>query len=102
MRTQIPALEVADQMRGFLAGNVVGEWRGSEVDPELHLSNGWVLTFFNDCGSLDYLDKASAPDGRVQDKWLSEGDNWYDPVSELTQEEYKDLEARMVAVARAL
>jgi hypothetical protein len=98
----IPSLEVVEQMRGFLRGEIAGEWRGNEVDPHLHLASGWVLTFFNDCGSLDYLDTAVAPNGRSQDAWCREGEHWYDPAYELTFEERDDLEARMIAAARQL
>lgn len=30
-------------------------------------SNGWKLVVFNDCGSWDYVDRVTAPDGRQAD-----------------------------------
>lgn len=30
----------------------------------LHASNGWTFVVFNDCDEWDYLDEATAPDGR--------------------------------------
>lgn len=29
------------------------------------LSNGWIVTVFNDCRKWDYLDEVETPDGRV-------------------------------------
>lgn len=29
------------------------------------LSNGWILTVFNDCRAWDYLEEAETPDGRI-------------------------------------
>lgn len=29
------------------------------------LSNGWILTVFNDCREWDYLEQVETPDGRV-------------------------------------
>ncbi|MGY3306934.1 hypothetical protein ACVK1X_006265 [Pseudomonas sp. PvR086] len=41
--------------------------------------NGWVLTLFNDCHTLDYCEYCRSPDGRVGtlEFWLRDG---ADPV----------------------
>ncbi|WP_456239013.1 DUF7693 family protein [Pseudomonas arsenicoxydans] len=53
--------------------------------------DGWLLTLFNDCDSLDYCDDCVAPDGRVGtfEDWQRHGT---DPVSLLSSWEHEQLE----------
>jgi hypothetical protein len=51
--------------------------------------DGWVITFFNDCGSLDYCDSCFSPAGRKYD--FSSRDA-FDPVELLAPEEHRQLE----------
>ena len=58
---------------------------------------GWVVTFFNDCDELDYVDSAEAPDGRVAecDDWgreSSEPHGWVNPIDQLSYDEQQKLE----------
>ncbi|WP_191622986.1 hypothetical protein [Pseudomonas fluorescens] len=51
--------------------------------------DGWVITFFNDCGTLDYCDSCFSPEGRKYD--FSSRDA-FDPVELLAPEEHRQLE----------
>lgn len=55
-------------------------------------ADGWIITLFNDCDSLDYCDACNAPDGRS-----GSFENWNrfgtDPVSFLSAWERGQLEA---------
>lgn len=51
--------------------------------------DGWVITFFNDAGDLDYCDSCYSPDGRKYD--FSSNDA-LDPVELLTTDEHRKLE----------
>lgn len=47
--------------------------------------DGWRIVIFNDCAELDYVDSATAPDGRTADY-----DDWgfdRNPIALLTPEE---------------
>ena len=51
----------------------------------------YLVTIFNDCNELDYIDSATAPDGREGDFdawWNSETE----PLTLLTAQEYQQLE----------
>jgi hypothetical protein len=51
--------------------------------------DGWVITFFNDCNTLDYCDSCYSPDGRKYD--FSSRDA-LDPVALLSPDEHHQLE----------
>ena len=51
--------------------------------------DGWVITLFNDCGSLDYCDSCYSPDGRKYD--FSSRDA-FDPAELLAPEEHRQIE----------
>lgn len=51
--------------------------------------DGWVITFFNDCGDLDYCDSCYSPDGR---KYDFNSNDTLDPVDLLSTDEHRQLE----------
>ena len=51
--------------------------------------DGWVITLYNDCGSLDYCDSCYSPDGRKYD--FSSRDV-SDPIELLSPGEHRQLE----------
>lgn len=51
--------------------------------------DGWVITLFNGCGTLDYCDSCFSPEGRKYD--FSSRDA-FDPVELLAPEEHRQLE----------
>jgi hypothetical protein len=51
--------------------------------------DGWMITFFIDCGDLDYCDSCFSPDGRKYD--FSSKDA-FDPVGLLSHDEHRQLE----------
>jgi hypothetical protein len=53
-------------------------------------ADGWMITFFIDCGELDYCDNCCSPDGRKYD--FSSDINALDPVALLSPEEHRKLE----------
>ncbi|MNF61150.1 hypothetical protein [Pseudomonas fluorescens] len=50
---------------------------------------GWMATFFIDCGDLDYCDSCLSPDGRRYDFNAKDA---FDPVGLLSQDEHRKLE----------
>lgn len=58
--------------------------------------DGYKLAIFNDCNQVDYVDSATAPDGRIADfdDWMIGND---EPVDLLTDEEQDRLEILMEA-----
>lgn len=53
--------------------------------------DGWVITLFNDRGTLDYCDSCYSPDGRKYE-FNSTGPHEADPVELLGQDEHLRLE----------
>lgn len=51
--------------------------------------DGWVVTFFNDCGALDYCDSCYSPDGRKYDFCSRHAP---DPIELLSAQEHRQLE----------
>ena len=51
--------------------------------------DGWQITFFIDCGDLDYCDSCLAPDGR---KYEFSSRDAFDPIALLTPDEHRQLE----------
>jgi hypothetical protein len=64
--------EVATLLRRVIAGDVgvqvvspqAGGLRGWCCDIEV-IADGWSIVIFIDCGDLDYVDRATSPDGRT-------------------------------------
>lgn len=58
---------------------------------------GWRLTLFNDCDTLDYCDYCRSPDGRVGslELWQLDGE---DPVDLLSAREREQLERLLAAL----
>jgi hypothetical protein len=59
--------------------------------------DGWQLTLFNDCDTLDYCEYCRSPDGRVGtlELWLRDG---VDPVELLSATEREQLERLLAAL----
>lgn len=53
-------------------------------------ADGWMITFFIDCGELDYCDSCCSPDDRKYD--FTSDINALDPVALLSPEEHRKLE----------
>lgn len=51
--------------------------------------DGWQITFFIDCGDLDYCDNCLAPDGREYEFTSKDA---LDPVGFLSADEHRQLE----------
>lgn len=49
----------------------------------------WKITFFIDCGNLDYCDNCLSPDGR---KYKFSSNDAFDPVGLLSVDEHRQLE----------
>jgi hypothetical protein len=60
-------------------------------------TDGWVLTLFNDCDTLDYCEHCRSPDGRVGtlELWQRDG---ADPVDLLSAWEREQLERLLAAL----
>ncbi|MNY30898.1 hypothetical protein D3C86_1650330 [compost metagenome] len=60
-------------------------------------TDGWVLTLFNDCDTLDYCEYCRSPDGRVGtlELWQRDG---ADPVELLSASEREQLEELLAAL----
>lgn len=60
-------------------------------------TDGWVITFYNDCGRLDYCDSGYCPDGRAY-TFDSSQQFGTDPVELLSTWERVQLEMMLVEV----
>ena len=60
-------------------------------------ANGWVITFYNDCDTLDYCDSCYSPEGRA---YIFDSLQHYgtDPVELLSTWEHGQLEKLLSAV----
>lgn len=69
----IPKLQVTALLRRIARGEIPITVRGTETWDERFAGNvafhveGFIITFFNDCDSLDYVDQVESPDGSVTD-----------------------------------
>jgi hypothetical protein len=52
-------------------------------------AESWIITFFLDCGELDYCDSCLSPDGRKYDFNAKDSS---DPVGLLSPDEHRQLE----------
>ena len=93
---RIPGAEIVALFRRVLSGESVifpdgiswdDVWAGNF---HCHI-DGYSVVIFNDCGECDYVDSATAPDGRTGDF-----DSWYDggdePVAMLEMSEVAKME----------
>ena len=92
----IPGQEIADIFRKAIRKETevvaVGYSWNDAFAGNAHIRiDGYDLLIFNDCLELDYVDTATAPDGRTGDfdKWFDDGD---EPVSLINQEEVARME----------
>lgn len=63
----------------------------------------WLITFFNDCGDLDYVDKAVAPDGRTaefDDWWTDDEEGSAEPIAQLQRSGEADALQEVLLAAR--
>ena len=72
MASRLTSDEVMAQLHAIERGEVTltsATTPASEycTNVDYRASNGWLLTVFNDCNDWDYLDSATAPDGRRWD-----------------------------------
>lgn len=90
---QLPGDEVADVLRRVAAGALSVElteagrvWRADDPGDYAVRADGYEMVLFNDNGSLDYVAKAVAPDGRKGsfDFWFDRGQ---EPVNLITVDE---------------
>jgi probable phosphoglycerate mutase len=93
-KPSIPGSEIAELFRRAIRGEVKVEAVSSDWgycgDARIVIA-GYDLTIFNDCDELDYVDSATAPDGRH-----TEFEEWWDaadsPVDMLSDEEIAEME----------
>lgn len=92
----IPAEEIAEVFRQALRSEIAVTVDDDATWDEAYCGNvhfkfgDWSITVYNDCSEFDYVDSATAPDGRSV-----EFDDWEcdaDPVALLTQEELAGIE----------
>ncbi len=103
---QLPGDEVADVFRRIGRGEVpfepaeVGRRWGAD-DPGTYAIRvgGYEIILFNDNGSVDYVEKAIAPDGRKGSFrfWIDRGQ---EPVQRMGPDDVAALEARLTARLR--
>lgn len=95
----IPANELADLFRAASRGEVPvvlmpGQrpWKEKFSGNVTFRIGEYRVTFFNDCGELDYTDSATAPDGRECSDWDEGSQGIYCPLDMLTAQEQDALE----------
>lgn len=94
--------EVYGVMRGAASGTIAMRRVSPMSWGEIHRGmmtidvDGWVITFYNDCDTLDYCDSCYSPDGRSYD-YSSPLNLGTDPVQLLSSIERHNLEDRLSA-----
>lgn len=63
------------------------------------LEGRWWLSIFNDCGEVDYIEVAVAPDGRSGDFDLWWDEVGGDPLGELSQDDFAQFEGIIYALS---
>jgi hypothetical protein len=101
--SSLPALEVCQVLTNVALGKRImmrssiqswGEIYHGLMSVEI---DGWLLTLFNDCDTLDYCEYGRSPDGRVGTLELWER-NGPDPVELLSAWEREQLERLLAAL----
>jgi len=92
----ISAQEIAELFRKAIRGEskvvVVGcSWNEAYCGDVKVRIDGYDLVIFNDCDEIDYVDNATAPDGRTCDfeSWFEDG---IEPIACLTSDELGKLD----------
>jgi hypothetical protein len=92
----IPAEEITGVFRRALRGEIAvtldddATWNDAYCGNVCFRFGDWSITVYNDCSEFDYVDSATAPDGRTV-----EFDDWEwdaDPVALLTEQELAGME----------
>ena len=101
MSAAVSPEEVAAVLRKVVAGEIAitladpsSTWAEVYAGDVEFFAGGWSITFFNDCMELDYVDSATAPDGRRSefDEWSNEETGYNNPLVHLTRAERTTLE----------
>lgn len=101
----LTATEVAEQLRHAIRGEAPvtlqphwPTWDDVYAGNVEFVIGDWSITIFNDCDELDYVDSATAPDGRT-----AECNEWWaaeqDPLRGFTKEEREEL-TKLLKAAR--
>lgn len=91
----VSAYEVDQVLRGALSATrsvlriTQESWNEIYCGSMTVVVDGWRITFFIDCGDLDYCDNCVSPDGR--EHAISSKDA-FDPVGRLTPDSHRHLE----------
>lgn len=98
----IPGAEIAEVLRKAIRGEITVRpmvqeltWEKTYCGNVQFLFGDWIITFFNDCDELDYIDFVISPDGRESEfaDWVDDpSGNNEDPIDQLTQNEFVALE----------
>lgn len=100
--------EVADVLRRALRGEIKVSLAGGRNWDDTYCGNvafrfgDWKITFFNDCGELDYTDTAEAPDGSScgYEEWNQhDPDGSIDPLYMLSKAEFIALERLVESIS---
>lgn len=93
----IPAEEIAEVFRQALRGEIAVSLDDDTTWNDAYCGNvsfkfgDWSITIYNDCSEFDYVDSATAPDGRTV-----EFNDWHwnaDPVALLTEADLAGMES---------
>lgn len=99
---ELTALEVAEILRKGISGELPVRlgcssrtWDGTFAGDVEFLFGDWHIVIFNDCDEVDYVDSATAPDGRKWDIYQYDGADSSEPIEGLTRDEVAALEQRL-------
>jgi hypothetical protein len=99
----LTAREAYQVLRDIALGVRIMRRLGNQSWPEIYCglmtveADGWVITFYNDCDTLDYCDSCYSPDGRayIFDSFQRYGTG---PAELLSTWEHAQLESLLTAV----
>mgnify|MGYP000255153783 CR=1 FL=1 len=91
----IPASEIADVLAKEIANGDAYTREGDVFccGQDVITESGWKIEFFIDCGEVDYVDNATAPDGR-RGEYADWGDG--NPVTLLDEAAYELLHVKLI------
>ena len=98
----IDPTDVAQRVRAVLGGAPF-RMEGHMIHdayPVLVTEDGWRIIIFSDAGTLDYIERVETPDGRRQEQWFTEGEGFYCPLDEVTQDEFNALDRLLQTASR--